>query len=124
MMAAGVTMPGAQAPLCSTGLVIRRFPIMKSYDSKVEQRGWIPWELIAPHEAQALRNHGGQTLRRLAERGGLDAMEAVAVLEDMDYRKRWPEHAMTRERMTALQTEAINRLNELCEAGAPDNIRS
>lgn len=121
MLAAGAAMPGAQAPLCSTGLVSRRFPIMKSYDAKMQQRGWIPWELIAPHEAQAQSNHGGQTLRRLAERGGLDAMEAVAVLEDMDYRKRWPEHAMTRERMTELQTAAIKRLDELCEAGASAN---
>jgi hypothetical protein len=34
-----------------------------------------------PHEAQAQINHG-QTLRRLAERGGLAASEVVAVLTD------------------------------------------
>ena len=44
----------------------------------------IPWSLIAPHESQARANHG-QTLERLAERGGLGSCEAVAVLED----RRW-----------------------------------
>lgn len=55
----------------------RRFPILRG--------GSIPWDLIAPHEKQALENHCGQTLERLAERGGLGTCEAVAVLED----RRW-----------------------------------
>ena len=45
----------------------------------------IPWAMIAPHEAQARSNHGGQSLARLAERGGLGFCEAVAVLEN----RRW-----------------------------------
>lgn len=44
----------------------------------------LPWDLIAPHEAQAQRNHS-QSLERLAERGGLGTCEAVAVLEG----RRW-----------------------------------
>lgn len=40
----------------------------------------IPWELIAPHEAQAVKNHGGQTLQRLAERGGLSPCEALCAI--------------------------------------------
>lgn len=44
----------------------------------------IPWEMIAPHESQAQNNHG-QTLRRLAERGGLCPIEMVAVLTDSRY---------------------------------------
>ena len=44
----------------------------------------IPWAMIAPHDAQAQRNHS-QTLKRLAERGGLSAEEACAVLEDRGY---------------------------------------
>jgi hypothetical protein len=39
----------------------------------------IPWDMIAPHAKQADKNHY-QTLERLAERGGLTAEEAVAVL--------------------------------------------
>lgn len=42
----------------------------------------IPWDMIAPHEKQAMANHGGQSLERLAQRGGLSACEALAVLED------------------------------------------
>lgn len=49
----------------------------------------LPWSLLAPHERQAQANHG-QSLERLAARGGLGLCEAVAVLED----RRW--HRMTR----------------------------
>ncbi len=45
--------------------------------------------MIAVHEQQALRNHS-ETVARLAERGGLSACEAVAVLEDR------PWHSMRR----------------------------
>lgn len=46
----------------------------------------IPWAMIAPHEGQAYRNHS-QTLERLDQRGGLDAAEAIAVLEDRAWRR-------------------------------------
>ena len=52
------------------------FPILGT-----KPKEYIPWECIQPHEEQALKNHG-QTLKRLAERGGLDWTEALAVLED------------------------------------------
>jgi hypothetical protein len=39
----------------------------------------LPWDMIAPHEKTALRNHG-QDLEMLHSRGGLDAGEALAVL--------------------------------------------
>lgn len=42
----------------------------------------LPWALIEPHAAQAMRNHG-QTLERLAERGGLGFSEAYCVLNDL-----------------------------------------
>ena len=48
-------------------------------------RTTIPLAMIARHERQAELNHG-QTLTRLAERGGLEASEAVAVLEDRHWR--------------------------------------
>lgn len=47
----------------------------------------VPWEMLVPHMRQAMVNHD-QTLERLAERGGLSACEAVAVLKDR------PWHAM------------------------------
>lgn len=46
----------------------------------------IPWSMIAPHEAQAYRNHS-QTLKGLAGRGGLGWCEMLAVLEDRAWTK-------------------------------------
>lgn len=45
----------------------------------------LPWSMLASHENQAVKNHS-QTLARLAERGGLSACEACAVLEDRPWR--------------------------------------
>lgn len=41
----------------------------------------VPFAVIEPHREQAMKNHG-QTLERLAERGGLDYDEMLSVLED------------------------------------------
>lgn len=69
----------------------RQFPIIQEWPERlfVPQIRSIPWELIAPHEKQALENHCGQSLERLAQRGGLSAAEAVAIIEDKDFRQRW-----------------------------------
>jgi len=82
-------------------LVRAQFPIMPNYPVRNHPQppSSIPWSLIAPHEQQAMRNHV-QSLNRLAERGGLSACEAVAILEDRDWRK-----------MT--EAEAVERLNEI-----------
>lgn len=40
----------------------------------------IPFAMLIPHEAQALRNHG-QSLVRLAQRGGISTGEAISILE-------------------------------------------
>jgi hypothetical protein len=45
----------------------------------------IPWAILAPHEAQARRNHD-QSLATLASRGGLDPVEMTAILRDERYR--------------------------------------
>lgn len=60
-----------------------RFPILTFGRNKIVD---IPWELLLPHAEQAIANHGGQTLERLAERGGLCYSEAVAILTDQP----WP----------------------------------
>jgi hypothetical protein len=63
----------------------RTFPVISAHERKlIEALGCptsVPWDLVAPHERQAQRNHD-QTLERLAERGGLSPCELVAVLED------------------------------------------
>ena len=53
---------------------MKEFPIMKN-----KGKEYIPYDVIKPHEEQALKNHCGQTLDRLAERGGLSWAEAYAV---------------------------------------------
>jgi hypothetical protein len=47
----------------------------------------VPWSLIAPYEHQAQKNHR-QTLKRLAERGGLSICEAMAVMSSARYENR------------------------------------
>lgn len=80
------------------------FPILDGPSYRVEPREHrqkgrcfiivgLPWEMIAPHEQQAQRNHGGQTLKRLAERGGLSNSEALAVLEDRPWKGMDPQVA-------------------------------
>lgn len=93
-----------------------QFPIQVCYPERdyPQQRRSIPWDLIAPHEKQAQDNHGAQTLKRLAERHGLSAHEAVAAIEDMPYCKRWPTTDGSREARHAQDLEAINRLEQLC----------
>lgn len=54
------------------------FPILNSKE-------FIPWNVIEKHEKQALKNHCGQTLKRIAERGGLSWVELLCVLEDRKY---------------------------------------
>lgn len=65
----------------------REFPILHGPGPRTVRGipASVPWDLVAAHEAQALRNHGGQTLRRLAERGGLGPWELLAVLLDCAY---------------------------------------
>ncbi len=58
---------------------MKTFPIMiKPYSS---EKYYIPWDIISPHENQALENHG-QSLVKLADRGGLSWDEAYDVLTD------------------------------------------
>lgn len=76
------------------------FPIMRHHRGRGLRS--IPMSVIAPDERQALANHD-QTLDVLAQRGGLDSSEAVAVLEGRRWRK-----------MSALEADA--RLLELVSA--------
>ena len=55
----------------------------------------VPWEVMIPHEQSAQRRHG-QSLQRLAERGGLSAGEAWCILNDivdrrMPSKEQWEE---------------------------------
>lgn len=66
----------------------------------------LPWPIVAPHAAQALRNHG-QSLEELAARGGLDPAELVAVLEDRPWALMPTEAAIERVRYLARARAAL-----------------
>jgi len=63
------------------GKVMRRFNVLGT-----NEKCSIPWTVIAPHEGQAICNHG-QDLETLNRRGGLCWSEIIAVLEDRRYIK-------------------------------------
>jgi hypothetical protein len=64
----------------------------------------VPWSYMTPHESTAVKNHG-QTLQRLAERGGLGCGEAELIVTDqplspkegewnwVELKRRWIERA-------------------------------
>ncbi len=61
----------------------RQFPVLNATGRITS----VPWRLVATHEAQAKRNHGGQSLERLAQRGGLSWPELFAVMADEEWFK-------------------------------------
>ena len=70
------------------------FPVLwqgtREYKAELERLGCprsVPLWMVEPHEPQAIRNHGGQTLAVLASRGGLSPCELCAVLEDRPWAK-------------------------------------
>ncbi len=58
----------------------KRFPILNA----TGRARSVPWNALEPHRTQAMRNHG-QTLEQLAERGGLDCAEMLAIIMDQDF---------------------------------------
>jgi hypothetical protein len=80
----------------------RLFPLVVNRDRSLafpETPTALPWPLVAAHEDQALINHG-HSIAELAQNGGIDRSEMVAVLEDR------PWHWMSVD-------EAAERLEEL-----------
>ena len=59
--------------------ICRSFPVCAALPR------FVPWSLLEPHREQADTNHG-QTLERLAERGGLDPCEMWCVINDKKWR--------------------------------------
>jgi len=66
---------------------MKMFPIQPFFGDKATKDlspKEIPYVLVEAHEAQAKANHW-QTVKRLAERGGLSPCELIAVLEDREW---------------------------------------
>jgi len=98
------------------------FPIMEGGVRRAkDDLTSIPWAMIAPHDATAQQNHGGQNLIRLAHRGGLCPLEAVAVLEDAHYRKRWPDSFHDRASIEKATLEARAILKQMVANWTPPN---
>jgi hypothetical protein len=49
------------------------------------EHGYVPLEFMLRFNARAQSNHGGQTIARLNQRGGLCAQEAMAAVTDQRY---------------------------------------
>lgn len=80
----------------------------------------VPWSVMAPHEAQCKRNHGGQALERIAERGGLGASEAYAIVHGIKWsditgemRQKWYEYAERVNQRIADHAAALARVEHL-----------
>ncbi len=64
----------------------RQFPVLNTYgrNAPAVVRS-VPWSMLAPHEPQALKNHCGQSLEKLASRGGLSPLEIYAVMNGLSW---------------------------------------
>ncbi len=58
---------------------IENMPVMRGVSIKQ-----IPMRLLLPYEKQAVRNHG-QSLQRLAERGGMNACEILGIIRGLSW---------------------------------------
>jgi len=59
-----------------------KFPVLWNYrDPKPHAPQWVPWDWMEKFAHRAERNHG-QTILRLAERGGLGASEIWCAVHD------------------------------------------
>lgn len=94
----------------------KKFPILGTNES-------IDWNLIAPHEKQAMENHCGQTLEQLARRHGLSWYELLCVLLDKpfteveyDKEKNYKELCQR-----ALVSEEVKQYREI---GTPEECRA
>ncbi len=66
----------------------REFPILRTTRERRDFPGGrrsVPWSWVAPHEDQARSNHG-QSLERLAQRGGLGPDELLCTVHGRSLR--------------------------------------
>ena len=80
---------------------VKKFPVMTT---PRRAGAFVFWEMVEPHREQAHRNHG-QSLERLAERGGCCPEELCAILEDREYCSM--DYAEAESRLGELVTEFI-----------------
>lgn len=91
---------------------IEMFPIMQGVD--------IPWSMIKPFENNALNNHG-QSLERLAQRGGLAPSEAIAIIKGFSLRQVVCNSKTKHEHVAELAQMYIDELNKQLAKQATQN---
>jgi hypothetical protein len=64
---------------------LKTFPLNPGDRRLYEVPAFIPFDVIAPHEAQARANHDGRDLDEIARAGGLSLMEFYAVMHDKPF---------------------------------------
>lgn len=94
----------------------KKFPILGTNES-------IDWNLIAPHEKQAMENHCGQTLEQLARRHGLSWYELLCVLLDKPFTEvKYDKEKNYKELcQMALVSEEVK---QYCAIGTPEECRA
>lgn len=86
-----------------------RFKVMLtglSQDLKEKCPASIPWNMIAPHELQAQRNHS-QTLLRLHHRGGCSPGEIYLIMHDQEWNGRSPKDGDDEDAIEWLRTAVV-----------------
>lgn len=101
---------------------MKTFPILQSCVSRCRKQHFhsplvVPYDLVKRHEAQALANHG-QTVDRLAERGGLSWLELLMVLTDKPGYGEYADRFKGEREGAAFQAVAVTLMHEFSRAYA------
>jgi hypothetical protein len=99
---------------------MKTFPILDSCVRRCREQHFhsplvVPYDLVKRHEKQALANHG-QTVDRLAERGGLSWLELLLVLTDKPLYGEYARRFEGKPESAAFQTVAITLMHEFSAA--------
>lgn len=105
---------GVMSDQATSGVVGRMFPILGA-------NAFVPWDFVQPHERWALNNHD-QTVRRLADRGGLSWCELCAVIEH----RRWQAMDVNSAHPTKAVARVLGHLIAWYDArlASPSNVSS
>lgn len=85
---------------------MKTFPILFDRKKYPACPAEVPWDFVEPARKQAYENHG-QTLERLAERGGLDPGELWCALNNKSLN-----FGKTFEELKTFEEESVNWLQE------------
>lgn len=101
----------------------KRFPVQDELINPQYNYGLksVPYDFVLEHEKQMMENHGGQTVQRMAERGGLSARELVLVISNQPLSRFWeinwdqvnPHHSINHALVFWLQNKLFSEATEV-----------